>query len=180
MKIFFTSDTHFGHSNIIKYCARPFKDVVEMNNTMIDNWNKVVGKHDTVYHLGDFCFGREDYEFDLYFKKLNGDIIFIEGNHDKLAKRNRHKFFNYHKLHEIIHGDAGQPIVLCHYAMRVWNKSHRGSWHLYGHSHGTLTDDPTSLSFDVGVDCHNFTPISFEQVAEIMARKNYKPIDHHE
>jgi len=63
--------------------------------------------------------------------------------------------------------------------MRVWNKSHHGAWHLYGHSHGTLPDDKNSLSFDVGVDCHNFTPINFEQVSAIMKKKNFKPIDHH-
>jgi calcineurin-like phosphoesterase family protein len=63
--------------------------------------------------------------------------------------------------------------------MRVWNKSHHGAWHLYGHSHGTLPDDPNALSFDCGVDCHNYTPISFEQVEAIMAKKTFKPIDHH-
>jgi hypothetical protein len=63
--------------------------------------------------------------------------------------------------------------------MRTWNKSHRGSWHLYGHSHGTLPDDPHSMSFDVGVDCHNYRPLSFEQVKAVMSKKLFKPIDHH-
>jgi calcineurin-like phosphoesterase family protein len=73
----------------------------------------------------------------------------------------------------------GQDITLCHYALRVFNKSHHGSWHLYGHSHGTLPDDPNSLSFDVGVDCHNYFPISLDQVKKIMSKKTWKPIDHH-
>jgi len=63
--------------------------------------------------------------------------------------------------------------------MRVWNKSHHGALNLYGHSHGSLPDDPHALAIDVGVDCHNFTPISFEQVKKIMSKKTFKPIDHH-
>ena len=65
-------------------------------------------------------------------------------------------------------------IVLFHYAMRVWNASHYGTWHLYGHSHGDLPDDETSLSFDVGVDCHNFYPLSYSDVTGIMSKKNWK------
>jgi len=74
---------------------------------------------------------------------------------------------------------AGQQIILCHYAMRVWDKSHWGIWHLYGHSHGSLPDDPRSLSYDVGVDKNNFTPLLFEEVKEIMSKKTFKPVDHH-
>ncbi len=178
MNYWFTGDTHFGHANIIKYCNRPFKDSVEMNETIISNWNKVVKRDDLVYHLGDFCFGKTDAEFDIYFKRLNGLIVFIKGNHDRLAWKNRHKFYAYHdSYHEIEIGE--QNITLCHYAMRVWNKSHYSAWHLYGHSHGSLSDDPHSLSFDCGVDCHNFTPINLEQVKEIMSKKLFKPIDHH-
>jgi calcineurin-like phosphoesterase family protein len=178
MNYWFTGDTHFGHANIIKYCNRPFKDVVEMNETIISNWNKVVEKDDLVYHLGDFCFGRNDFEFDAYFKRLNGLIVFIKGNHDRLAWKNRGKFYAYSDSYREIKVNE-QNITLCHYAMRVFNKSHHGAWHLYGHSHGSLPDDPNSLSFDCGVDCHNFTPINFEQVKEIMSKKTWKPIDHH-
>ena len=178
MNYWFTGDTHFGHANIIKYCNRPFKDVVEMNEAIISNWNKVVQPNDLVYHLGDFCFGTTDTHFDMYFKRLNGLIVFIKGNHDKLAWKNRAKFYASSDSYREIKID-GQPITLCHYAMRVFNKSHHGAWHLYGHSHGSLLDDPHSLSFDVGVDCHNYTPINLEQVKEIMSRKLWKPIDHH-
>ena len=72
-----------------------------------------------------------------------------------------------------------QSIFLSHYAHRVWDKSHHGVYHLYGHSHGTLPDLNDSLSFDVGVDCHNYTPLSFEEVTSIMNKKNWKPQDHH-
>jgi len=180
MNCWFTADTHFGHANIIKYCARPFKDSVEMNETIISNWNRVVHKDDLVYHLGDFCFSKKSPDtFDNYFRRLNGVIVFVKGNHDKYTWRNhRQKFYACSDSYREIEIN-GQEITLCHYAMRVWNKSHHGSWHLYGHSHGSLPDDPHSRSFDVGVDCHNYTPINFEQVKEIMSKKLWKPIDHH-
>jgi calcineurin-like phosphoesterase family protein len=63
--------------------------------------------------------------------------------------------------------------------MKVWNKSHHGAWHLYGHSHGSLPDDINSLSFDVGVDSHDYKPISYEEVKRIMKKKIFKPLDHH-
>ena len=178
MNYWFTSDTHFGHANIIKYCNRPFANVGEMDDAIIENWNKVVKHDDYIYHLGDFCFGRDERDFNSYFRRLNGKIIFIKGNHDKLTWRYRNAFFaSYNSYNEI--DIEGQKITLCHYAMKVWNKSHRGAWHLYGHSHGSLPDDKNSLSFDVGVDCHEFKPINFEDVKHIMSKKTFKPIDHH-
>jgi calcineurin-like phosphoesterase family protein len=154
-----------------------------MDETIISNWNKVVGENDLVYHLGDFAFGpREDNTgkifFENLFNRLNGLIVLIKGNHDSLAWKNRGCFYaSYDSYHEI--RINGQDITLCHYAMKIWNKSHRGAWHLYGHSHESLPDDKQSLSFDVGVDCHNYTPINFERVKDIMSKKNFKPIDHH-
>lgn len=171
--IFFTGDTHFKHGNIIKYCNRPFSSLEEHDETLIQNWNNVVKKEDIVYHLGDFCFR----DFNDYFYRLNGQIHFIEGNHDKETHKHRDKFASYSKYKEIGVGD--QKIVLCHYAFRIWNKSHYGSWNLYGHSHGSLSDDPHARAIDVGVDCHNYTPIEYEQVKEIMFKKLWQPIDHH-
>lgn len=176
-KVFFSGDTHFGHANIIKYSKRPFADAHEMDTAMAFRWNSVVGSDDLVYFLGDFCFGKTAADFKKYFNCLSGRIVFIKGNHDRLAWEHRQSFYAYHDSYLEIRVN-GQDITLCHYAMRVWNKSHYGAWHLYGHSHGSLPDDPNALSIDVGVDCHNFTPISFEQVAAIMAKKTFKPIDH--
>lgn len=84
--IWVTSDNHFDHKNIIKYCNRPFKDVNEMNETMIKNWNNVVKPNDTVYHLGDFALtSAKRYEY--FLSRLHGHIIIILGNHDKSVKR---------------------------------------------------------------------------------------------
>ena len=80
-KVFFTSDTHFNHTNIIQYCQRPFKSTDEMNEAIIDNWNSVVGEEDTVFHLGDFCLGSSA-EWNKILNRLNGKIYLILGNHD--------------------------------------------------------------------------------------------------
>lgn len=157
--IFFTADTHFGHSNIIRYCDRPFSSVQEMDETLIQNWNDVVGPNDTVYHLGDYSFG-DPYP---YKKRLKGHIELIAGNHD--VRDVCEKVFS--KVHDIkiIKVDF-KTIVMCHFAMRVWPKSHFNSWHLYGHSHGML--EPSGKSFDVGVDANNFTPVDFDTVEHTM------------
>ena len=81
--IWVTSDTHFNHANIIKYCNRPFSSVEEMNEPIIANWNKVVSQGDTVYHLGDFALGNKSLIPD-FLERLNGHISFIMGNHDNL------------------------------------------------------------------------------------------------
>lgn len=86
MNIFYTSDTHFYHQNIIEFCARPFKDVEEMNHEIIARWNRRVTKHDLVYHLGDFSFGSVNYVPEL-LSQLNGEIILVKGNHDRSVAR---------------------------------------------------------------------------------------------
>ena len=174
MNTWFTADTHFGHANIIKYCNRPFANSVEMDKALIANWNARVGKDDMIYHVGDFCFQ----DFDRYFNQLNGLKIFVKGNHDRNAWQNRNKFYSHSDSYREIRVNE-QDITLCHYAMRVWNKSHYGAWNLYGHSHGSLSDDPHARAIDIGVDCHDYAPISFEEVARIMEKKLWKPIDHH-
>lgn len=151
--IFFTSDTHFGHTNIIKYCNRPFSTVAQMDRTCIDNWNARVGEDDTVYFLGDFCFRKAP----EYQAELNGNIVFIKGSHDSWMKA------PYLLPIEVRVGNKDKTIVLCHYAMRSWEKSHYGSWHLFGHHHGKLP--PYGLSFDVGVDCWDYYPVSLEEIS---------------
>jgi len=182
-QIFFTSDHHFGHANIIRYSQRPFADVEEMNESLITNWNAVVGENDVVYHLGDIFMTPLPVAKAIR-RQLNGRIRLIRGNHDKVAESMTDAFEWIKDIYEVKIPDPDavegrRRIVLCHYAMRVWNKAHHGAWHLYGHSHGSLPDDPESLSFDVGVDCHFYMPISFQRVKRIMEDKRFVPIDHH-
>ena len=169
---FFTSDTHFEHSKIIIYSNRPFSSVEEMDEAMIRNWNNVVGPYDFVYHLGDFSFSKNPGK---YFHRLNGIKHLILGNHDKGATLELP--WRWQKCMFELKLDK-QFIVLCHYGMRVWNKSHYGSIQLYGHSHGTLPG--TSQSLDVGVDCWNFAPVNIDQIKERLSTlPSYKDADRH-
>ncbi len=174
--IFFTSDTHFFHEKVLRY--RPFRDMNDMNESLISRWNSKVSDSDCVYHLGDVSFGRPE-DAKKILNRLNGNIYLIRGNHEQVAENAicRSRFAWIKDYHRIKVGE--QKIYLLHYAMRVWNCSHHGSWHLYGHSHGSLPEIPTSKSFDVGVDCWNYYPISFDEVKAKMDTKIYVPIDHH-
>jgi calcineurin-like phosphoesterase family protein len=177
-KTYFTSDWHLFHANIIKYSNRPFKDTAEMNAAILNNLNEKVTENDWLYFLGDMAFTRETYYLTSWLDKLRcKNICVIKGNHDRTTALIRDRFFWYKDMCEI--KVENQPIVLCHYAMRVWNKSHHGAWHLYGHSHGSLPDDPNALSMDVGVDTNNFYPYSMEDIALRMSKKTFVPIDHH-
>ncbi|MGE5550034.1 MAG: metallophosphoesterase [Bacteroidota bacterium] len=185
--IWFTSDTHFSHANIIKYCKRPFASVEEMDAALVDGWNDTVGPDDTVYHLGDFTLG-DIKRFVKWVSRLNGQIKVLPGSHDhgwladfmpEIPSLSGHPVEILPPLvslefPELGGGEHPQVIVLCHYAMRAWDRSHYGAWHLYGHSHGTLPG--YGLSFEVSVDCCGFRPISLASVADRM--KELKALAH--
>ena len=166
MSIYFTSDMHLGHKNIIKYSDRPFKSVEEMDEEIIRRFNSVVKADDIVYDLGDLCLSN----FNVYKYRFNGTLIRIKGSHDRDIKEPRMLVVAPEKLFDEYRNPIS--ITLCHYAMRSWERSHYATWHLYGHHHGKLP--PYGLSFDVGVDCWDFYPVSLDQVKEKMA--TLKPI----
>jgi len=138
-RLYFTSDLHFGHKNIIDICNRPFKDIEEMDEILIYNWNSIIKNSDTVFILGDFCWKLNDKTIKHYISRLNGNKIFIKGNHDinekpfpilydgfvniKVRDEDNKTFNGY------------QYMTLCHYPMMSWYQSHRGSWQLHGHWH---------------------------------------------
>jgi len=149
-----------------------------MNEALIANWNAKVKQYDIVHLIGDFAFGTP--EFALRIKRrLNGIIHLIKGNHEKPALAISNEFASVRDVSTV--RVNGQTIFMSHYAHRVWDKSHHGVWHLYGHSHHSLPDDPTSLSFDVGIngDGYNYAPLSFDDVKRIMSKKTFVPKDHH-
>lgn len=166
MAIFFTADTHFGHTNIIKYDNRPFTSAQEMNEALIANWNCKVAPTDTVYHLGDVSIMRPERTREI-LERLNGKIYLIRGNHEKSAE---HKLccdrFEWIKDYFFLSLNGGIQIALFHYALRTWNKTHHGAWHLFGHSHGRLTVPEESLCLDVGVDSWSYAPVSLQTLHE--------------
>lgn len=158
-RVWFTADTHFGHANVIRYCNRPFSSADEMDAHMIESWNRVVGKNDAVYHLGDFAMSRDPRTVRRIFSQLNGSKFLTPGNHDSAATLDLPWARTDHIQLKTV---DGIQVVMCHYAMRVWPASHHGSIHLYGHSHGNLPGTHNSL--DVGVDSWGFAPVSIEDI----------------
>ena len=171
-KIWFTADSHIGHRNIIKYCQRPFSDVEEMNETLISNWNKVVGKDDFVFHLGDFSVGGAA-EWTSLLDNLNGRIFLVLGNHDmNNVDQGFMRRFEDVSMQMLI-SIGKQRVYLNHYPFLCYGGAYRGTWQLFGHLHTssrmTGLDSPRlqmlfPRQYDVGVDNNNFTPISFEEV----------------
>ena len=170
---YYTSDQHFYHKNILKFCqgrANLWNDVDEMNEGLIENWNSVVNDDDTVFSLGDICFGNID-----IVNRLKGKIVLVQGNHDKVNVLKSDRFETIVPYLEI--KDNNKKIILCHYKFECWNMSHHGSFHFYGHSHGMRPGD--NQCCDVGVDSEftNFTPVNFAQISEYLetqpVRKEY-------
>lgn len=161
MTFFFTADTHFGHEGIIRMCGRPFASAEEMDEALIANWNSVVSPKDDVWHLGDFAHGAHPARILEIYRRLNGRKRLVIGNHDRkptLAlpwmEPPSHRAFPKLGLR------CG--IVLDHYAGRTWMGAHRGSVQLFGHSHGRMPGNSQSL--DVGVDCWDFRPASWDEI----------------
>jgi len=178
-KVFFTSDTHFTHANIIRFCSRPFKNVEEMDETMIANWNRVVSENDIVFHLGDFCMGGSS-KWTNVLNRLNGKIYLIIGNHDmKNLKQSCSDRFEKVAMQMYIEVDK-QKIYLNHCPFLCYGGAYRDTWQLFGHVHtnknNTGIDAPRlkmlfPTQYDVGVDNNNFTPVSFEQVKAIIQKQ---------
>lgn len=183
-KLFFTSDTHFGHKNIINFSERPFTNHETMDDALIRNWNSIVPIDGIVYHLGDFSFHNAQHS-KYILEQLNGKVILIQGNHDKCTSY-------FKEIHDVLRlkvlddlGTFGKytQIILSHFPFAIWDKKHYGSWHCHGHSHGTYTpvtncsdhhfkDLPHDLFFkynkilDVGVDVWDYKPVAYTQIAE--------------
>ncbi len=156
---FFTADEHYGHSKVLEYENRPFSLIEEMDEELIRRHNSVVRPGDTVIHAGDFAFCKtRELAEEKYINRLTGQHVFLYGSHDNWMGPRRAPDIHTVQVDK-------QLIVICHYAMRVWPRSHYGSWHVYGHTHGQL--EPFGLSLDVGVDCHDFYPVSFLKLREL-------------
>lgn len=183
----FTGDWHLGHEAVIYYAHRPFSNVKEMDDTILDNCRNLIKKHDFLYINGDVSFYKPEKTVEL-LKTIPGHKVLAWGNHAKHLKLNQEFLKLFERIGDILELRIGDPdakpkgsrfIVFCHYAFKTWNRSHHGSWNLHGHSHGSLADDPHALQLDVGVDCWNYRPVSYDEIKAKMATKVFVPIDHH-
>lgn len=172
-KVFFTSDLHLSHKNIIKYCNRPFSSVEEMNEAIINNWNKVVPEDGITFVLGDCVFGGRE-KWKEFFSRLNGSKYLIRGNHDGDFS-DKSIFINEFDQKLIrVSEDPETPeqfIFMCHYPMLTWPQRERGAWNIWGHLHLSKYTESKNYKFDpfqydVGVDLNNFSPVSFQILKE--------------
>lgn len=170
---YYFADPHLGHENIIKLSKRPFKNVEEMDEAIIENWNSVVKDDDNVYIVGDFCFksGKNPVE---YLKRLNGRKYLVIGNHDGSILKNpvaRRMFVEIKERMEV--NDNGRRIILDHFPLVEWNGFFRGSLHFYGHIHNNVENATYKIvkdipnSYNVGADILGFTPRTAEQVIKM-------------
>ena len=178
--IWFSSDFHLGHRNIIQLCNRPFNDLTHMEETIIANHNALVGNNDDYYNFGDVAYRCDANYVMQRLRRLNGKIHVILGNHDKPLRQavNRGMADDLIKSGKLVIIGSTDPniitayqmvykgvkLVVGHYAYRSWPQSFRGAIHLFGHSHGNLS--PFYRSFDAGVDANNFMPINADFVLE--------------
>ena len=198
MNIWFTSDTHFGHTNIAgskisnwSSGYRDFNSVHEMNMALVDGINKYVKEDDILYHLGDWSFGGVQNIFQFRNYIICKNIHLVLGNHDQHIIDKEIKYhdttFNpielFSSVQDVLTLDIGKTkIFLSHYSHRVWLGSHKGVIHLYGHSHGSIPDYGKSM--DVGVDVAfkkfgEYRPFNIGDITNIMSKRNIEKIDHH-
>lgn len=188
-RVWFTSDTHFYHENILRFCSRPFKDITEMNDALVKNWNETVPEDGIVFHLGDFAFGGSR-EWNDILSRLNGEIYLILGNHDmkQIGQGFMQRFA--HVTQQMTIRVGGQSIVLNHNPFLAYGGAYRNVWQLFGHVHsGPLSgkgkdggeqnrgkDLPRLVhlfprQYDVGVDNNDFRPVSFAEVKMIIEKQ---------
>ena len=167
--IFFTSDLHLGHKNIIRLCGRPFESVEEMDEILIDNWNKKIHRCDTVYILGDILF-RNEKPAARYLERLKGRKHLIVGNHDAFWMRKEDYAPYFESITRMLtFSDGKHRITACHYPMLSWPGGEK-SYMLFGHIHQDtdmrwwpVSRDSKRL-LNVGVDINGLAPVTFDEL----------------
>jgi calcineurin-like phosphoesterase family protein len=161
MAIYFTSDTHFGHKSIITFSNRPYKCIEEMDEDIIQHWNARVGAKDTIYHLGDFTWYRNESQQRRIIDRLNGNIKLLLGNHDGDLKYWPSKITLCDPITKLKFDHC--TLELCHYPLLEWDDAFRGAIQLHGHSHN-LWPQTTYRRLDIGVDGNNMNPWELEEI----------------
>lgn len=170
--IFFTSDLHLGHANVIRHCNRPFASVEEMDEALIDNWNsKVQSNNNTVYVLGDVMF-RNKKSPEEYLRRLKGKKHLITGNHDRdwVKKCNLGEFFESVNRMDFL-SDGQRQMTLCHFPMMSWPHNTR-AYLVHGHIHNNTDAEywplirRSEFILNTGVDINGFAPVTFDEMVE--------------
>lgn len=180
MKTFITSDLHFGHKNIMKFCPQNrghFTDTDQMREEMIRMWNERVSEGDLVYILGDVAFLSAADAVKI-MRRLNGRKILVEGNHDRKLLNDlvfRSCFEEVHKYLWITYN--GVQVVMCHFPFLEWDQMHRGSLHFFGHLHGGKTGQEKYRCKDVGYDATGQVVMLMEDAIKSIANNEIK--QHH-
>lgn len=180
MTTWYTSDSHFGHANIIEYCKRPFATVDEMDKALIENWNSIVKQGDLVIHVGDFAFTR-NHDPNQYLKHLQGTIILIAGNHDSSRTRKRMPFccnqmianigpyrclLNHRPIYPV---GSDDPFKDSENEINVDGFD----FVIAGHVHQKFLWN--GISLNIGVDVHGFTPVSEECLINLLQVRKSTP-----
>lgn len=183
--VFFTSDFHLFHNNVLIFDKRPFVDVHEMHVAIEGGWNEVVKPNDVVIYLGDLSFarGEDKASVDAILSRLNGTIHFVMGNHDKfdeIKKMSRFQSVQDYlevRIKQVDNNKTVETMFCCmHYPIYSWNKSHHGAYHAHGHCHGNLHHGEDAnyywnrRAIDVGCMLHDYKPISYLQVIEKLSQ----------
>jgi|SRR5665213_13397 len=156
--IFITSDTHFHHENIIKYCNRPFNSIYDMDETLIKNWNSVIKPQDKVYHLGDVYFPQKE-KSDYLFSRLNGTKRLILGNHDNGKDQTLHKYFKEIYMWRFLK-EFG--LLLTHVPVHPSSLSEKLKYNVHGHIHNKPAYSRQYKN--VSVEMTNYTPVAIEDL----------------
>lgn len=166
---FYISDTHFGHKAMIDWDHRPFKDVNDMDEQIIRNWNDKVSEEDEVYILGDFTY-RSVHDPEWYLEQLAGKKYLVIGNHDKKMLKNSEAMKHFKNVDKIMSiTDCGKRLHLCHFPMLVWEGKQFGHIHLHGHLHedkyGVMNSRTIGVNvYNVGCMLYDYTPVSLEEI----------------
>lgn len=171
-KIFFIADLHFGHEKIIKLCNRPFENLQDMQDQLIQKWNNKVSDEDTVYILGDFCFKMTKQDAIKILKNLKGKKILVKGNHDKyVGQRDFDECFE--KIYDIVQITEDKlQMVLCHYPIIDYAGMYYGGKMIYGHIHNKYI--PHRDMYCVSAECINYEPVTWTELEHIYAEKEMK------
>ena len=176
--IYFTSDLHIGHKNILKYQqdTRPYTDIDEHDKWIIDTINSTCTKKDELYVLGDISVSQSQL-IQEKLKKIDPHIFLVRGNHDHWKESQEAKLFERVWDYRIVHWDK-QRIVCFHFPIEEWNRCEWGDIHLHGHCHGSCPTVKTNR-FDIGWDVHK-RPVSIDEILSWKNTNEEHWVTHHD